>query len=583
MTRKTKLHQIQEALRKDDKNIFSASFRLISSVKSSIIRFFSNWDQNYDKVILIVIIALALFIRIGYVDYALPYIYHHDEPYTVSRTIQMLQDGDLNPHFFYYPTLTTYIFVPFFVLNYYRLLGQGELASLNDIMIDRDTGWKWTISHPSFYATGRLVIILLALLSIVFVYEVGKRYFNKRTGLMAALILSFFPLHLEWSTKISPNMTVVVFVLLSLIFVSQYIEKKRLKYIALAGIACGLSVASKYNSFFIILPALIAVLLYSQRRIRDLAVATAAAPFGFFLGCPFALFDLSTFLSHSGAEVVHYSGSQSAEIPQAGGGEFSAFFSDFKEWLHSLLRTGAGWFISLLGAFAYLILDIRKFLVVFSFPVIYTLYMSRQQIYFDRNMLCVVPFVALSLAVVMNTIFNGLLRFLQYLKKKKILRFQPSEILLLSVFMLIFLMIFGSINQVKASLSMMTEFKEPRTQAAEYIRDNFPEAKVAISKELKIHEKDLRKIKNAHIIATRTVSLSDLSDEGFDLVLSSDRYKYRSREQEKKHSNKLKRLQNKFPEKSIIKTFGSRPVVLDNVIRMPKIHIYKVDENFMRK
>jgi 4-amino-4-deoxy-L-arabinose transferase-like glycosyltransferase len=583
MIHNTKLHQIKEALRKDDKNLFSASFRLTSSIINSIIRFFSNWNQNYDKVILIVIIALALFVRIGYVDYALPYIYHHDEPYTVSRTIQMLQDGDLNPHFFYYPTLTTYIFVPFFVLDYYRLLGQGELSSLNDIMIDRDTGWKWTISHPSFYAVGRLVIVLLALLSIYFVYEVGKRYFNKKTGLLAALILSFFPLHLEWSTKISPNMTVVVFVLLSLIFVSQYIEKKRLALIALAGISCGLSIASKYNSFFIILPAIFAILFYGKQKIRDLAAVTAAAPFGFFLGCPFALFDLSTFLSHSGAEVVHYSGSQSSEISQAGGGEFSAFFSDFKEWIRSLLRTGIGWAFSLLGALAYFIFDIRKFLIVFSFPIFYTLYMSRQLIYFDRNMLCVIPFVALSLAVVLNSIFKWILNLVLYLRKRKILRFQLNEILLFSAFLIVLLLIFGSIKQIRLSIYTMTEFKEPRTEAVEYIRDNYPEAKVAISKELMIHEKDLRKMKNFHIIATRTVALSDLHDENYDLVLSSDKYKYRSREQEKMHANKLRILENKFPAKSIIKTFGNKPVVLDNVIRMPKIHIYTVDENFLRK
>ncbi len=65
--------------------------------------------------------------------------------------------------------------------------------------------------------------------------------------------------------------------------------------------------------------------------------------------------------------------------------------------------------------------------------------------------------------------------------------------------------------------------------------------------------------------------------------LSSNVYKYRSREQEKKHANKLRILQNKFPEQSIVKTFGSRPVVLDNVIRMPKINIYKVDEAFLEK
>jgi 4-amino-4-deoxy-L-arabinose transferase-like glycosyltransferase len=571
-------------LQKDDKNLFSASYRLISFITNSVFRFFSNWDRNYDKVILVVIIALALFIRIGYVDYALPYIYHHDEPYTVSRTIQMLQDGDLNPHFFYYPTLTTYIFVPFFVLNYYRLLAKGELSSLNDILIDRDTGWKWTISHPSFYATGRLVIILLSLLCIFLVYEVGKRYFNKRIGLLSALILSFFPLHLEWSSKISPNMTVVVFVLLSLIFLSLYIEKGRLTYIVLAGIACGLSVASKYNSFFIIIPVLIAIFLYSQRRVRDLAVISVATPLGFLIGCPYALLDLSTFLSHSGAEVIHYSGSQNTDLSQAStGGEFPAFYADFKVWSRSLLHTGMAWIFSLLGAFAYLILDIKKFLVVFSFPLVYVLYMSQQQIYYDRNMLCVIPFIALSLAIVLNSIFRCLLTFFQYLKRRKFLPFGINEIFLFSIFLLIFLLIFGSVGWVKSSSYTMTKFKEPRTQAVEFIRDNFPEAKVAISKELKIHDKDLEKIKNKAIIATRTAVLSDLYNENYDLILSSDVYKYRSREQEKKHANKLRILQNKFPEKSIVKTFGSRPVVLDNVIRMPKINIYKVDEAFLKK
>jgi len=69
-------------------------------------------------------------------------------------------------------------------------------------------------------------------------------------------------------------------------------------------------------------------------------------------------------------------------------------------------------------------------------------------------------------------------------------------------------------------------YKESRTRAIDYIEKNLVNSKIAISKELRIHQHDLDKIKNYVSMDSPTLSEIDLYGQGFAYLLSSDNFSY---------------------------------------------------------
>ncbi len=50
----------------------------------------------------------------AFADIDAPFVYHPDEPDVVGRAVTMLVTGDLNPHWFHYPTLPIYLYAAVF-------------------------------------------------------------------------------------------------------------------------------------------------------------------------------------------------------------------------------------------------------------------------------------------------------------------------------------------------------------------------------------------------------------------------------------------------------------------------------------
>jgi len=88
--------------------------------------------------------------------------------------------------------------------------------------------------------------LLCSLLTIVVVYFLGKLLFNERVGLIAAALLSFFPLDIAYSTQIVPTTPLTLYIFLSLL-VFLYADKlkkskrknKNILYV-LSGVILGL-------------------------------------------------------------------------------------------------------------------------------------------------------------------------------------------------------------------------------------------------------------------------------------------------------------------------------------------------------
>jgi len=102
----------------------------------------------------------------------------------------------------------------------------------------------WKLLGISEFSTS-FFTLLTSLGSILIVYLIGKELFNSKTGLIAAFLLSIFPLDVIYSTQIGPDIPFQFFSILSLFFLLKSEKSKnRIKpriYILLSGLSLGLS------------------------------------------------------------------------------------------------------------------------------------------------------------------------------------------------------------------------------------------------------------------------------------------------------------------------------------------------------
>jgi len=107
----------------------------------------------------------------------------------------------------------------------------------------------------------RLVGLVLTLLSTWLLYMLGRFWFNRRTGLWAALLFQLIPFYFVYGLLITPDVPLIFFWLLTLYLVSLAVreEKKWMWY--LAGAALGLCLLSKYTAIFLVPSALLWLIL----------------------------------------------------------------------------------------------------------------------------------------------------------------------------------------------------------------------------------------------------------------------------------------------------------------------------------
>jgi len=437
-----------------------------------------------------------------------------------------MQSGDYNPHFFEWPSLVIYLQLPFYVFNYFRLMGSGQLSSLADIVTSAQTGWFWSISHPSFYLVGRSITVVLGVWSILLVYQIGRRYFNKEVGLLSATTLAFFQPHIQHSRYTTPDVPVSFFGLLTLLLVYLYVERRLKRYLLFAGFSAGLTIATKYNSSPILIPVIFAILFYGRKKLQVIILALAAAIAGFFVGCPYSVFSLNTFLHHAGSGVRHYKllGHEGAEgvpgIPQ-----FKYYLNVLRSWADRSFFLKNSWIISIFGFVACLLWRTKTLIILSSFPLSYMFWMSLQKVNFPRNMICIIPFVALFTGIGVYQIYRFILFLLNkcgFVKKKEVL-FRSSCFILVFVALTLS---FRPISKIQNGYNYLKTYKESRTRALDHIQKNHANSKIAISKELRVHQNDLDKIKNYVLMDSSTLSGTDLRKEGFDYLLSSDNFSY---------------------------------------------------------
>jgi 4-amino-4-deoxy-L-arabinose transferase-like glycosyltransferase len=356
--------------------------------------------------LLIAILLGSLGLRVWGSGFGLPAYtrYHPDEHALVDRAAAILWTGDWNLHRFNYPPLYAYFQAGAYAL--YFLYG-----------VTQDL-WRHvpTFVVPNYYLVGRLQTALIGTLTVLIIYLTGRQLRDQRTGLLAAVLLGGNYLHVIHSHYATFDVTLAFWVSLTLLFSSSILARQdssaRLVVTAwyfLAGLCAGLAGATKYNGAVVIVTPLVAYFLATPwdewgRYSGRLALVTGAFLLGFFGGNPFALSSLPDFLNDL-ATVLHHYGTEHPGFEGTGNWR----------WYPSVFLTSADAIWIVVGTLGLIGLLWRRWkigLMLLAFPVVYYLTVSRFIVRFERNMVPLLPFLALGGGWLLDTAADWLaLRF----------------------------------------------------------------------------------------------------------------------------------------------------------------------------
>lgn len=358
--------------------------------------------------VIIPIVILAIMPRVPLSLLTSSYFYHEDDAHHFNRTVEMAKRGDLNPHYFNKPSLHFYLRLPIVAGSVALEKARGRVGSVHEVRT-RDpyglAGYAYTVSHPTILAINRAFSAALSVGIIIVAATVAFHFRVGRVGIfLAGVITAFSPEFLSNSHIIGVDIVMAFFcVLCTATAMSSTRSYSRWKLI-MSGLFAGLAGASKYNALPIAFVPLVAWYL-KDRSLRGFVMCGVAPLLGFLVGCPYALISFAEFWSGLSYEVWHYSVAGHEGHSAQPGIEQALFYG---KWL---ITDGIGVGGSLLAALGLLTLLAHRTpqgSVFLTFPVLYFALMVAQKANFTRNMVPVVPYVA----ILAGLGFSQLLAFL---------------------------------------------------------------------------------------------------------------------------------------------------------------------------
>ncbi|MBF6612605.1 MAG: glycosyltransferase family 39 protein [Chloroflexi bacterium] len=365
-----------------------------------------------DWAVTLALFLLAAALRVWGVHWSLPYVIHADESRIVDVGARIVKTGDLDPHWYVYPSLTMYLQAAVYKLNliwgtwrgYY--VGPQSIPDQNHILA----------LAPELYLWGRTFNALVGAATVAGLYWLGRSIFGRAAGLAAALLLLMSPLHIEHSHYLMTDVPMAALGVAALAASWKLATSPGVRIALVAGLLVGLCAGAKYNGAYVaIVPAVAWLLgwklwqgkgepptLRSRRFVQWLAVAVAmaASSLAGFLGSnPFVLLNWRDWTRGFLFEVNDY---QPVTSLGAMWVAFTTYVAGFWATEGIVVVASALSAVILLAAIARGNRRgkedsklVRAAWLLLLFPLAYTLLMSRYEQVRERNMVVIVPFLSL--------------------------------------------------------------------------------------------------------------------------------------------------------------------------------------------
>ncbi|MGB2716757.1 MAG: phospholipid carrier-dependent glycosyltransferase [Vicinamibacterales bacterium] len=337
------------------------------------------------------IVLLGAVLRFFPIWFGLPYLHARpDEEVAVFHALKMLE-GDPNPHFFHWPSLTFYVFAALFApvsWAHRALATEGELSA------------------ASYFLLARAFVALAGTVTIVLLFRMTSHFAGRTAALLASLFLSVALLHVRDSHFAMTDVLMTLLATLSLAILLRASvagvaapSSIPLRLFAIAGLTGGLAASTKYSAAAIVgaMAAAQMVLLWRvggrvhPASLLPSVVFVAAFGVGFLVGTPYAVLDFDTFDGDLRFTMSHLSGGHGIDLGRG--------------WWYHLRRSlpyglGLPTCVAAMAGVAPLLRHYRPHAVVIAgFAVSFYASIGSGQTVFFRYVLPLVPLACLSAAI----------------------------------------------------------------------------------------------------------------------------------------------------------------------------------------
>ncbi len=217
-------------------------------------------------VILYLILFFTLALKLYGITFEVP---HPDDYITVEQAMHFgITQTDFSGHGLYglyvWPGSTmVYIQILLFTLYFFF----GWIAG---IIPDMESFRSLYLLDPNnFYLIGRMMSVSFGVGSVWVLYCLGRRLYDHRIALLAALILASSFIFNFHSQFIRPDIPATFVTLLTLICCMPILERGDVRYYIIAGILTGFAIATKFTSGLLVLPIIGAHIMFEGKRLSN--------------------------------------------------------------------------------------------------------------------------------------------------------------------------------------------------------------------------------------------------------------------------------------------------------------------------
>ena len=355
---------------------------------------------------LTVILAVGFCLRLLGIDFGLPNTNCRPDEGVLVKKALAVAGGDLNPHFFHYPSFHIYTLAALFGACY----AGGWLAGL--FSTPQDFLLQYFLDPSSLYLAGRVFGALLGTASVYLVYLVGRQAGGVRAGLTSAAFLSVAFLHVRDSHYLTVDVPATFYILLAAVLLLRFLQTGGAGWLATSALFSGIAVSTKYNAAIIIaaFAGFLCARALAHRRsgqqpgdrsgpsvsFRHAAVFAALTAAAAALGTPYALLDFNSFAADVMAERQHFASGHGLDLGRG--------------WTYhaaTTLPAALGWPLyvaALAGCVALLRAGGAPAMLVVAAVFYYAVAGAGKTVFF-RYMLPLVPFLCVAAACGMERLF----------------------------------------------------------------------------------------------------------------------------------------------------------------------------------
>jgi 4-amino-4-deoxy-L-arabinose transferase-like glycosyltransferase len=460
-------------------------------------------------------VLIPLFIIIGTGLLGLDFGLHWDEKaWQIEPVKAMVQTGILLPRSYIYPSFDYWINAAALIPDFFDTLQKG--SDISETLLN-------ALDSHEYLMRLRAIYLIITSLSILWIYLFMLHWRRSWIeALLAASLLAFsweVAYHLRWVATDGMLMNFGALTLLC-IGLSRRNANGR-KWIWFAAITAGLGCGTKYPGGLLLIPVLFSGYFYSDTETnRSEKIGFLIKLFGLFvisylIITPGTVLQPLVFMNDVLSEIKHYSSGHGGHSIRPGFEHAYQIFIYYSSVLFSpFVFIGILiFFLSIVGCFCAIKDSPKIALFIFSFMVPYFLYFSSQRVMVARNLLVVVPYLA-----VLAALGTGFLS--QWLNQRRKTEVHYSKIIFTSLHAIFIISIIAAlvINAgwlVYAAGTIADRNSDHFARKAASFMSGKKEVRFFLSPRARIHLASIDAVENINII-------NDFSDADYLVLYASE-------------------------------------------------------------